>query len=56
VHRRRRERREPNPTKTLAFLSSGAPEAEEARERLVAKYGAVARRRRIASSRSAATA
>ncbi len=33
---------EPNPTKTLAFLSSGSPEAEEARERLVAKYGAVA--------------
>ena len=25
---------EPNPTKTLAFLSSGSPEAEEARERL----------------------
>jgi len=27
--------------KTLAFLSSGAPEAEEARARLVAKYGEV---------------
>ena len=31
-----------NPTKALAFLSSGAPEAEEARIRLVAKYGDVA--------------
>ncbi len=31
-----------NLAKTLAFLSSGAPEAEEARTRLVAKYGEVA--------------
>src|SRR5208337_200195 len=28
--------------KNLAFLSSGSPEAEEARARLVAKYGEVA--------------
>ena len=28
-----------NPARTLAFLSSGAPEAEEARARLVEKYG-----------------
>jgi NAD+ kinase len=33
---------QPTSPKSLAFLSSGAPEAEEARERLVAKYGEVA--------------
>ncbi|PPD46174.1 MAG: NAD kinase [Methylocystis sp.] len=32
----------PNPVKKLAFLSSGTPEAEEARLRLVDKYGDVA--------------
>ncbi|HEY8261920.1 MAG TPA: NAD kinase, partial [Methylosinus sp.] len=29
----------PNSYKRLAFLSSGTPEAEEARQRLVGKYG-----------------
>ncbi len=32
---------QPAQPKALAFLSSGAPEAEEARERLIAKYGEV---------------